>query len=64
MLWLCLTDPAMRARVYAQNQRTAEAIAAHDAAGARAAVRAQISDLSVWLLAAKERLEQGAAADG
>lgn len=64
MLWLCLTDPAMRARVYAQNQRTAEAIAAHDAAGARAAVRAQISDLSVWLLAAKERLEQGATADG
>jgi hypothetical protein len=54
----------MRARVYAQNQRTAEAIAAHDAAAARASVRAQISDLSAWLLAAKEHLEQGAAADG
>ena len=64
MLWLCLTDPAMRERVYAQNQRTAEAIAAHDAAAARASVRAQIADLSAWLLAAKERLEQGAAADG
>ena len=64
MLWLCLTDPAMRARVYAQNRRIAAAIAAHDAATARATVRGQINDLSAWLLAAKERLELGAAADG
>ena len=64
MLWLCLTDPAMRARVYAQNLRTAEAITAHDAAAARTSVRGQISGLSVWLLEAKERLERGAAADG
>jgi hypothetical protein len=47
MLWLCLTDPAMRVRVYAQNQRTAGAIAAHDPTAARAPVRAQISDLSL-----------------
>ncbi|MCB5291982.1 FadR/GntR family transcriptional regulator [Arthrobacter sp. SO3] len=58
LLWLGVADEALRRNIFGQNVQIAEAISAHDPERARALVRAQLSELSGWLLAAKERIEQ------
>lgn len=58
LLWLGVADESLRGKVSGQNAKIADAISARDPERARSLVRSQLGELSGWLLAAKEELEQ------
>jgi DNA-binding FadR family transcriptional regulator len=64
VLWLGMTDPALRDRTAATTRSIADAIAARDGESARAQVTGLIRSIAEWLLAARARLEKGGALDG
>ncbi|XAS73296.1 GntR family transcriptional regulator [Micrococcaceae bacterium Sec5.1] len=64
LLWLGLADEDLRRNLVHQNVQIAEAISAHDPEQSRALVRRQLGELSGWLLAAKEKIEQQEESDG
>ena len=64
LLWLGMRDPALRQGAAASARAIADAVAASDAAGARAEVTAQLGRVARWLLAAKARIETGGTIDG
>lgn len=64
LLWLGMRDPALRAATAPAAREVTEAIAARDAATARARVSGLLDEVARWLLAAKARIERGGTIDG
>lgn len=64
LLWLGMRDPGVRADAAAATRAIAQAVAARDAAAARAEVSRLLDGLARWLLAAKGRIEAGGTIDG
>ena len=64
LLWLGMRDEALRSAAAASASRIADAVAARDAATARAEVSRLIDAVSRWLLQAKARVEVGGSIDG
>ena len=64
LLWLGMRDPGVRAGAAAATRAIAQAVAARDAAAARAEVSRLLDGLARWLLAAKGRIETGGTIDG
>jgi len=64
LLWLGMRDPALRDSTAAAAQEVTGAVAARDAATARARVTSLLDEVARWLLAAKVRIERGGTIDG
>ncbi|MCI0155553.1 GntR family transcriptional regulator [Leifsonia shinshuensis] len=64
LLWLGMRDAALREGTAGSVRAIADAVAASDAAGARAEVTALLGRVARWLLAAKARIETGGTIDG
>ncbi|WP_125615581.1 FadR/GntR family transcriptional regulator [Specibacter cremeus] len=57
LLWLGMSDAAVRDRVAVLNRRVVDAVASRDGQTARTLVRTEVGELAGWLLAAKEHIE-------
>ncbi len=64
LLWLGMRDAALREGTAGSVRAIADAVAASDAAAARAEVTALLGGVARWLLAAKARIETGGTIDG